>query len=120
MYNLERPHEALDQDIPASRYPPSPRPMPDRLPGPEYDEHEIVRRVPLTKDYIGFRGRRWNVPRAFRGETLAIRPLAIDGHHGVFFAANRIATIDLTTKRASAMSPNRCRSCPRAKQQGRA
>lgn len=98
IYNLERPHEALDQEVPASRYRPSPRSMPDRLPQVEYDEHEIVRTVPLTKDYIGFKGRRWIVPRAFRGERVAIRPLAIDGHHGVFFGAYQIATIDLTSK----------------------
>src|SRR4029434_7199664 len=31
-FNHERPHEALDQQTPASCYTPSPRPMPDRLP----------------------------------------------------------------------------------------
>jgi transposase InsO family protein len=96
IYNLERPHEALDQDVPASRYRPSTRSMPDRLPEMEYDEHEIVRTVPTTKDYIGFKGRHWIVPRAFRGERVAIRPLAADGHYGVFFGAHQIAGIDLT------------------------
>ena len=32
VYNFERPHEALDQEVPASRYRPSPRAMPERLP----------------------------------------------------------------------------------------
>jgi len=45
VYNLERPHEALDQEVPASRYRPSARSMPDRLPQVEYDEYEIVRTV---------------------------------------------------------------------------
>src|SRR3954452_1723014 len=49
VYNHERPHEALDQQVPASRYRPSSRSMPDRLPAPEYDSHEIVRAVPVTK-----------------------------------------------------------------------
>ena len=98
IYNLERPHQALDQEVPASRYRPSTRSMPDHLPQVEYDEHEIVRTVPLTKDYIGFKGRRWIVPRAFRGERVAIRPLTSDGRHGVFFGAYQIATIDLTNK----------------------
>jgi transposase InsO family protein len=97
IYNLERPHQALDQEVPASRYRPSTRSMPARLPQVEYDDHEIVRTVPLTKDYISFKARRWIVPRAFRGERVAIRPLAADGHHGVFFGAHQIATIDLTT-----------------------
>ena len=70
--------------------------MPATVPEPVYDEGEIVRRVPLSKDYVAFRGRRWKVPKAFRGETLAIRPLDQDGTYGIFFAANRIATIDLT------------------------
>jgi len=98
IYNLERPHQALDQQVPASRYWPSARSMPDRLPVVEYDEHETVRTVPVTKDYISFKGRRWIVPRAFRGERVAIRPLTTDGRYGVFFAAHQIATIDLTNK----------------------
>jgi len=74
--------------------------MPDRLPKIEYDEHEIVRTVPATKNYVSFKGRLWPVPQAFRGERVAI-------------AAHQIATIDLTnakpvshvSEHASAMSP---------------
>lgn len=96
VYNLERPHEALGLEVPASRYVPSARSMPTRLPVVEYDEGEIVRRVPATKDYISFKGQLFKVPQAFRGETLAIRPLSIDGRFGIFFAAHQIKTIDLT------------------------
>jgi transposase InsO family protein len=113
VYNLDRPHEALGQEVPASRYRVSPRPMPHRLPEVEYDEHEIVRTVPTTKDYVSFKGRRWLVPRAFRGEQVAIRPLSIDGHYGIFFGSRHIANIDLTDQQCvsdvsgqvSAMSP---------------
>jgi transposase InsO family protein len=96
VYNLERPHQALDQDVPASRYRPSARSMPAKLAEVEYDTGEIVRLVPTTKDYVSFKGRRWKVPQAFRGERVAIRPLDQDGHYGIFFAAHRIAMIDLT------------------------
>jgi len=113
VYNFERPHEALGQQVPASRYRPSPRSMPDHLAVPEYDSHEIVRTVPATKAYISFKGRLWKVPQAFRGERLAIRPTSNDGKYGVFFAAHQVATIDLTSgksvghvsEQASAMSP---------------
>ena len=44
-YNEERPHEALGQATPASRYAPSPRPYPARLPPLEYPAHWEVRRV---------------------------------------------------------------------------
>jgi transposase InsO family protein len=96
VYNFERPHEALDQQVPASRYQPSKRPLPDVLPEPQYDSQEIVRTVSATKAYISFKGKMWKVPQAFRGERLAIRATAEDGKYGVFFAAHQVATIDLT------------------------
>lgn len=97
IYNHERPHQALDQNVPADRYRPSTRSMPSKLPSVEYDQGEIVRTVPTTKDYISFKGRLWKVPEAFRGERLAIRPRGKDGQFGVYFASHRIATIDLTS-----------------------
>ena len=98
IYNLDRPHQALEQDVPASRYRPSARAMPDRLPSVDYDDHEIVRSVSTTKAYVSFKGRLWKVPQAFRGERVALRPLSTDGRYGVFFAAHQIATIDLTNQ----------------------
>jgi transposase InsO family protein len=113
VYNFERPHEALDQQVPASRCQPSKRPLPEHLPEPEYDSHEIVRTVPATKAYVSFKGKSWKVPQAFCGERLAIRPTSSDGKYGVFFAAHQVATIDLTSgksvghvsEQVSAMSP---------------
>ena len=96
VYNFERPHEAIAMAVPADRYRPSPRPFPKRLPKVEYGEHEIVRTVPRSKDYISFKGRFWKVPEAFRGERLAIRPRAKDGHFAVCFASHQVAIIDLT------------------------
>jgi transposase InsO family protein len=114
VYNFDRPHEALNQEVPGSRYRPSERAMPNRLPEVEYDESEIVRRVSTTKDYVSFRGRLWKVPMAFRGERLVIRPKADDGHYGIFFGSHEVASIDLnepTTvsyvpEHLSAMSPD--------------
>jgi len=113
VYNLDRPHEALGQEVPASRYRPSARAMPERLPTIDYDDGETLRLVPASKDYIRFKGRLWKVPGAFRGEHVAIRPIDTDGRFGVFFGAHHIATIDLTKPKSvsdvpeqvSAMSP---------------
>ena len=105
IYNFERPHEALGQNVPASRYRPSQRVMPQRVPDVEYDGHEIVRTVPSTKDYISFKGRFWKVPQAFRGERVAIRPLNVDGAYGVFFASYQIAKIDLRRPASGASEP---------------
>jgi putative transposase len=43
--NEERPHEALGDRTPVSRYRPSRRPMPTKLPEPAYPGHYLVRRV---------------------------------------------------------------------------
>jgi len=95
IYNTQRPHQALDMDVPAARYRPSPRDMPKRLPEPHYGPDDIVRRVGTTSVYVSFRARRWKVPRAFAGEHVAIRARGKDGHYGIFFGATRIADIDL-------------------------
>ena len=95
VYNFERPHDSLDLKVPASRYRPSNRSMPNRLPEPRYDAGTIVRIVPSTKDYISFQGRHFKVPQAFRGERVAVRPLNVDGMFGVYFASYQIATIDM-------------------------
>lgn len=113
VYNFDRPHEALGQDVPASRYRASPRAWPNRLPEIEYDANETVRTVGTSKDYISFKGKLWNVPRAFRGQRVVIRPLATDAQYGIFFGAHQIATIDLTqsknvshvSEHVSTMSP---------------
>jgi transposase InsO family protein len=113
VYNFERPHEGLGMTFPGDRYRPSPRSMPDRLPSIEYDQGEIVRSVPTTKDYISFAGRHWKVPQAFRGERVAIRPRGSDGQYVICFGAHVIASIDLTEDKSvshvpehlSAMSP---------------
>ncbi len=95
VYNLERPHEALGQDTPATRYRPSPRPMPKTPPAVEYDAGEIVRKVDTSTPHIAFKSRYWRVPGAFRGERVAIRPTARDGLFAVCFGAHKIAEIDL-------------------------
>jgi transposase InsO family protein len=113
IYNLDRPHQSLNMNVPASRYRASQRAMPDRLPEVQYDEHEIVRTVPAS-GWLRFRGRRWRVPEAFRGERVAIRPRGPDGQYAVCFASHQIATIDLTAaecvsyvpEQVSAMSPD--------------
>jgi transposase InsO family protein len=113
VYNLERPHQGLGMDVPASRFKPSSRPMPPRLPEVQYESGEIVRTVSSTRHYISFKGQMWKVPQAFAGERLAVRPLDCDGHYGIFFASWQVASIDLTTgqtvsdvsEQMSAMSP---------------
>ena len=44
-YNEIRPHEALGDETPASRWTPSTRPYPERIAPPDYPRHVEVRRV---------------------------------------------------------------------------
>lgn len=98
LYNHHRPHQGIGMSVPASRYRASQRAFPKRLPEPEYDSGETVRKVPSTRANVNFRGRTWYVPQAFCGEHLAIRPLDRDGLYGVFFGAKQVAKIDLDAK----------------------
>ena len=95
IYNHKRPHQALGLEVPASRYRPSPRSMPSKLPEPEYQTGDVLRTVGATKGYISFRGQSRRVPDAFQGERVAVRPLESDGHYGIFFGARQIASFDL-------------------------
>jgi transposase InsO family protein len=114
VYNLERPHQGLDMNVPADRFRPSSRAMPARIPKVQYDVGETVRTVSSTRSYISFKGQFWRVPQAFVGERLAIRPLDRDGNYGIFFASWQVASIDLTngqpvsdvSEQVSAMSPD--------------
>jgi len=87
-YNAERPHEALGQATPASRYAASPRPYPRRLPPLEYPAHWEVRRVSRNG------GVRWydkwvNVSHVLAEEYVAFEEVA-DGLWQVYFGPLRI------------------------------
>ncbi len=94
VYNLQRPHEALGHAPPVSRYAPSPRPFPARLPAIEYPPGDSVRKV-QQKGRIHFRGREFLVSRAFVGEPVALRAAA-DGVWEVYYCHQRVGHVDLT------------------------
>lgn len=101
VYNHLRPHQSLDMQAPIARYKPSIRAMPDKLPEMTYNTTDILRRVPRGQPKIAFKGRLWRVPKAFIGETLAIRPTTTDGIYSVCFGAKQIISIDLTKGQGS-------------------
>jgi len=93
-YNLERPHDALALAVPASRYHPSPRPLPDPLPAIEYAPGDIVRRV-QSNGKLHYQGRVFRVSQALRGYPVALRPTTSDGRLMVYFCRHRVGEIDL-------------------------
>lgn len=94
VYNLERPHEALQMQPPISRYLLSPTPFPENLPPILYDTNDIIRKVDDTGK-IFFRNRTFRVGKAFSHNLVAVRPGLQDGGYDVFFCQTRIAQIDL-------------------------
>lgn len=93
VYNHERPHEALDLAVPASRYRPSPRVFPEALPQLAYDARDVVRKV-QNRGQIHFQGREWPVGQAFQGNPVALRPTPTDGLWNIFFGVHLIASVD--------------------------
>lgn len=95
-YNLIRPHEALGQKAPVTRYTPSARSFPAELAPIEYDDGDTVRKV-RRHGQIYFGGRNFFVGEGLYDEMVAIRPTKEDGIFKVVFCEKEISRIDLTT-----------------------
>lgn len=93
-YNLIRPHHALDQKPPISRYTASARSYPDRLPTVEYDTGDEVRKV-RDNGCINFLGRQLFVGEGLAGEPVAIRESDTDGLFHIIFCNRKVSEIDL-------------------------
>jgi transposase InsO family protein len=90
-FNDERPHEALDQNTPASIYTESPRPMPDKLPQLEYPDRFEVRYVSANG------GIRWNnkwvnVSSVCVGEHVGLEEID-DGIWNVYFGMFKLGRL---------------------------
>ena len=94
VYNMERPHQALDLATPLSRYAPSLRSFPETLLPIEYGDGDLVRKV-MVEGWVSFKGYAFKVGRALRGYSVALRPTAADGVWGVWFMTHPIAELDL-------------------------
>jgi len=95
VYNLERPHEALDMHPPISRYQPSARPFPESLPPIVYPPHFTVRKV-YDNGHLSWHGRHHRVGKAFSGLPVGLCPDQwTDGLVHVYFGDTLIQTLDL-------------------------
>jgi len=92
-YNHERPHQALNLDVPASRYTPSPRSFPETIPDWDYGDAE-TRRVG-SSNCISFRKHRFKIGQGFRGQEVAIQPTSEDGVFHAYFRNSYIKTLNL-------------------------
>jgi len=104
-FNHDRPHEALDQRMPAEFYRSSPRPMPAHVPEPWYDADHEVRRVRPNGE-IKWHGGRIFISEALVGEPVGIRETE-DGTYLIRFAALDIGIIDRRSKKFHRFGPKR-------------
>jgi transposase InsO family protein len=70
-YNWERPHEALDMKTPGTRYVPSPRKRPDKLPEPFFPKGTVTR-VPDMNGVFSYKGKRYKAGKAFAQGPIGI------------------------------------------------
>ena len=71
-YNNVRPHMALNLEVPASKYVPSPRQYPSRIDEWEYSDDLTIRHVKST-GYITIRGQGYFLSEAFGNKQIAFR-----------------------------------------------
>jgi transposase InsO family protein len=91
-YNNLRPHEALDQETPASVYVPSPRQYPLRLPEVQYPSGTLVRKV-HHNGCLRRKGDEIFVSQTLAGEPVGLRQL--DEHHwALYFGPLPLAILD--------------------------
>jgi putative transposase len=102
-YNDERPHEALQDQPPASCYQPSARCFPSRLPPVAYPGHLDIRRV-STIGQVAWRGQVWFLSEALAGEDVAFEEVA-DGIWTVYFAAIALGRLDQRHRRIQPIAP---------------
>lgn len=103
--NELRPHEALDQETPASRWRPSPRPYPGTLDEPHYDADHAVRRV-HTNGEIKWRGDLIFLSEALIGEPVGVAETET-GDWIVRFFDQPVGLIDRRTRKLRPFAPAR-------------
>jgi transposase InsO family protein len=91
-YNYERPHEALDNRVPAAWYTPSARPLPSRVPPLEYPGHFEVRRV-RSNGSIKWGGTAVFLSDVLNGEDVGLEEVD-DGVWTLYFATVALARFD--------------------------
>ena len=94
-YNHERPHEALEMNVPASRFQVSNRSYPESLPPIEYGSGDIVRKV-QSCGIVHFKGKEFRVSAALVGLPIALRPRPqCDWLLDLYFVRQLVMTINL-------------------------
>ena len=96
-YNEFRPHFALDLDVPASRYKPSTKKIPDKIKPWEYGPEYKLCKVKDT-GFFNYGGQGFFLSEAFGGKTIAVRDSHLPGQITLAFRNFKIGRIDLNSR----------------------
>lgn len=92
-YNHERPHEAIDMDVPAKRYQASQKLMPSQLPMIEYESDAILRKV-RGNGYISYENKGYLIGEAFKAQWVEIKQDEIKRSIDLYFGKSKIYTYE--------------------------
>ncbi len=92
-YNHQRPHEALDMDVPSSHYQPSRRSFREYTEPYEYSERFQTRRT-NGHGLFSFQGKQYSVSEAFSKETVGICPTTTDDVWEVYYCRFKVGELD--------------------------
>lgn len=110
VYNHDRPHEGLEDQVPSSRYQVSDREFRSKIVPYEYSSH-FETRVANRAGEIKFKGKSYRLSEVFIDEQVGLQPSDTDGVWDVFFHRFVVAQLDERTgkiRRSSSLSEFRC------------
>lgn len=93
-YNEIRPHCALDMEVPSSKYIPSERTFPDKIPEWEYGPEYQLCKVKST-GYFNYGGQGFFLSEGFGGKTIAVRESHLPNQITLEFRQFKIGRISL-------------------------
>lgn len=96
-YNNNRPHEALNNDVPAEHYSSSSRPYVEKPPAVEYDLGYTVRSVRYN-GYFRFNGQLYYLTDLLHKQRVGLKEFA-DGQWKIYFSFYPIGILDLRKNR---------------------
>ena len=90
IYNTQRPHQALNMDVPINHYTISKRKFPEILPEIKYTDTDILRKI-NADGKLSIKGQVYNISRALTGQMVALR--ATKAGMDIYYCHKRIKSV---------------------------
>ena len=97
VYNHQRPHHALDLEVPATRYRVSERPFKEATALYEYSDRFEVRRLHSKTGQFRFQGKGYRLSEAFIGQPIGLSPTEVDGIWNIYYCRFLIGQLNQQT-----------------------